>query len=61
MGQLRNVLKAGTDKNPDVVSWWVGEGIRRRLDDRSFAAELDGLDAQLSAALIQAQGFSGGE
>ncbi|MCD4747930.1 MAG: hypothetical protein K8R59_01040 [Thermoanaerobaculales bacterium] len=31
------------NKNPDVVSWWVGENIRRRLDDRGFAAELDRL------------------
>ena len=48
------------DKNPDVVSWWVGEGIRQRLDDGGFAAELDGLDAQLSAALTQARRASGG-
>ncbi|RLE24014.1 MAG: hypothetical protein DRJ65_10705 [Acidobacteria bacterium] len=49
------------NKNPDVVSWWVGEGIRLRLNDSDFAAELDRLDAQLSSLLIQSQGRDGGE
>lgn len=48
------------NKNPDVVSWWVGEGIRRRLKDSDFAAEIDRLDAQLSSALIQPQRGDGG-
>ena len=59
--QKGTALAEVLNKNPDVVSWWVGEGIRRRLDDRGFAAELDRLDAQLSAALIQSRRFSGGE
>ena len=41
------------DKNPNVVSWWVGEGIRRRLEDEGFAKELDRLDIQLVAELAQ--------
>ena len=59
--QKGTALAEVLNKNPDVVSWWVGEGIRRRLDDRGFAAELNGLDARLSAALIQAHRFSRGE
>jgi len=57
--QKGTALAEVLNKNPDVVRWWFGEGIRRRLDDRGFAAELDGLDVQLSAALIQAQRSSG--
>jgi putative transposase len=45
--ELAAVLK----KNQDVVSWWVGEGVRRRLDDEEFAAEIDRLDKKLSALL----------
>jgi len=41
------------DKNPNVVSWWVGEGVRRRLEDEDFAKELDRLDIQLAAELAQ--------
>jgi len=48
------------NKNPDVVSWWVGEGIRRRLNDSDFATELDRLDARLSSVLIQSQRRDGG-
>ena len=43
------------NKNPDVVSWWVGEGIRRRLEDEKFAAKLDKLDEELSASLTQSR------
>ena len=59
--QKGTALAEVLNKNPDVVSWWVGEGIRRRLEDRGFAAELDALDAQLSTALIQPRRISGGE
>ena len=45
--ELAAVLK----KNQDVVSWWVGEGVRRRLEDKAFAAEIDRLDKELSALL----------
>ena len=46
-------LAAVLNKNPDVVSWWVGEGIRRRLEDEEFAAELDRLDRELSTPLTR--------
>jgi len=42
--ELAKVLK----KNPDVVSWWVGEGARRRLEDDEFARELERLDLRLA-------------
>ena len=45
--ELAAVLK----KNQDVVSWWVGEGVRRRLEDEVFSAEIDRLDKELSALL----------
>ena len=44
-------LAAVLKKNQDVVSWWVGEGVRRRLEDETFAAEIDRLDKELSALL----------
>ena len=46
---LASVLR----KNPDVVSWWVGEGIRRRLEDDEFALKIDLLDEALSKMLTQ--------
>jgi len=49
---LASVLK----KNPDVVSWWVGEGIRRRLEDDEFAERIDRLDEALSKMLTQNDG-----
>ena len=44
-------LAAVLKKNQDVVSWWVGEGVRRRLEDEVFSAEIDRLDKELSALL----------
>lgn len=38
-------------KNSDVVSWWVGEGAKRRLEDDQFAVEFDAIDRRLSIAL----------
>lgn len=49
--QLAKVL----NKNPDVVSWWVGEGIRRRQEDEEFAARFDMLDTELSALLTRGE------
>ena len=49
--ELAAVLK----KNSDVVSWWVGEGIRRRLEDEEFAGELDRLDRELSGLLTRSE------
>ncbi len=58
---------AGTDlagvlnKNPDVVSWWVGEGMRRRLGDGDFANDIDRLEEKLAAALAQELATNGKE
>jgi hypothetical protein len=41
------------NKNPDVVSFWAGEGARRRQEDPDYAAKLDELDERLSAALTR--------
>ncbi|MCK5378948.1 MAG: hypothetical protein KAJ78_06060 [Acidobacteria bacterium] len=46
-------LAAVLHKNPDVVSWWVGEGVRRRLQDQQFSAEIDRLDGELSNLLTR--------
>jgi REP element-mobilizing transposase RayT len=51
--QKGTALALVLNKNPDVVSWWVGEGIRRRLEDEEFATKLDKLDKELSASLTQ--------
>ena len=37
-------------KNPDVVSYWVVEGVRRRRDDPTFAARFDEFDERLGNA-----------
>ena len=37
-------------RSPDVVSWWVGEGVRQRLGDPDFARRLDDIDEALSKA-----------
>jgi len=52
---LANVLL----KNPDVVSWWVGEGVKRRLEEGEFADELDRLDRQLTTSANEARGKGG--
>jgi hypothetical protein len=36
-------------KTPDVVSWWAGEGAKRRIGDPEYAAELDRLDRAVAA------------
>ncbi len=46
--QQGTALAAVLNKNSDVVSWWVGEGVRRRLDDAEFASRLDDLDRKLA-------------
>lgn len=35
-------------KSPDVVSWLVGQGVRRRLGDPPFARRIDDLDRALA-------------
>jgi REP element-mobilizing transposase RayT len=51
--QKRTALAAVLNKNPDVVSFWAGEGARRRQEDPNYAAKLDELDERLSAALTR--------
>ncbi len=45
-------------RNPEVVSWWIGEGVRRRLAEQGFAARLDELDRALAESVDPA-GSSG--
>jgi len=45
-------------KNPDVVSWWAGEGARRRIEDEGFAKELNRLDRK-PAAKVNDRGSKG--
>ena len=51
--QNRTELAAVLNKNPDVVSYWAGEGARRRQEDADYTAKLDELDERLSAALTR--------
>jgi hypothetical protein len=36
-------------KNPDMVSWWAGEGAKSRISDPEYAAKLDRLDETLAS------------
>lgn len=36
-------------KNPDMVSWWAGEGAKRRISDPEYAANLNRLDKALAS------------
>jgi putative transposase len=47
--QSRVGLARVLQKNPDMVSWWAGEGAKRRISDPNFAAELNRLDEALAA------------
>jgi len=47
-GQKGRDIAGVLNKNPDVVSWWVGQGARRRLEDREYAQRLDDLDRALA-------------
>jgi len=46
-------MAAVLNKNPDVVSFWAGEGARRRQEDPDYAARLDELDGRLSESLTR--------
>ena len=46
--QNRTELAKVLQKNPDVVSWWAGEGAARRMEDPEFAAQLDRMDQELA-------------
>ena len=46
-------------KNPDVVSWWVGEGVRLRLEDSEFAHQLEDLDREMARSAGARDGAGG--
>lgn len=46
--QNRTRLAEVLQKNPDVLSWWAGEGALLRAEDSDFAAELDRMDKAIS-------------
>lgn len=46
--QNRTELAKVLRKNPDVVSWWAGEGAALRMEDRAFADQLDRVDQELA-------------
>jgi len=47
-GQKGRDIAAFLGKNPDVVSYWVGQGVRRRIEDPDFALRLDALDREMA-------------
>jgi hypothetical protein len=51
-GQKRTALASVLNKNPDVVSFWAGDGARRRKQDPDYKSTLDALDQRLSSSLI---------
>lgn len=46
--QNRKELAKVLEKNPDVISWWAGEGAMRRMKNPGFAAEMDRVDQKLA-------------
>jgi len=46
--QNRTELAKALRKNPDVVSWWAGEGASLRMEDPEFADQLDRMDQELA-------------
>ena len=47
-------------KNPDMVSWWAGQGAKCRVSDPDYEAELDRLDeglAERAAEMTQEERF----
>ena len=46
--QSRTGLAEVLQKNPDVVSWWAGEGAKARVNDPAYAEELNRLDEALA-------------
>ena len=49
-------LAAVLEKNPDVVSYWVGEGVRKRRDNPAFAKRYDRVDEMLENATRRERG-----
>ena len=58
-GQKGRDLAAALGKNPDVVSWWVGEGVRLRLEDPEFARQLEDLDQEMAGSEGACDGAGG--
>lgn len=54
--QSRTGLARVLQKNPDMVSWWAGEGAKTRVNDPEYATELDRLDEALAS---RAAGMTG--
>ena len=46
-GQNINELAAALQKSAAVVTYFIGEGVKRRLEDESFASRFENLDAEL--------------
>ena len=57
-GQKGRELARVLGKNSDMVSAWVGEGVRRRLTDADFARKLDDLDRALAESTASGRGPS---
>ena len=51
--QNRTTLAKVMRKNPDMVSFWAGEGAKSRLGDLEFAAKLDRLDENLAKKTVK--------
>ena len=51
--QSRKGLASVLQKNPDMVSWWAGEGAKKRISDPDYAARLDRLDESLAAKVAE--------
>jgi len=58
-GQRGSDLAAALGKNPDVVSWWVGQGVRLRLEDSEFARQLEDLDQEMARSFGERGGSRG--
>lgn len=57
-GQKGRELGRVLGKNSDMVSAWVGEGVRRRIEDAGFARRLDDLDRALAESAASGRGQS---
>ena len=51
-GQKGGDIAAFLGKNPDVVSYWVGQGVRRRIEAPDFARRLDALDPEMAKSAV---------
>jgi REP element-mobilizing transposase RayT len=51
--QSRTGLAKVLQKNPDMVSWWAGEGAKSRVKDPQYAVKLDRLDESLAEKVAE--------